>query len=162
MALFVSGVTRIVYMGGRVGIHSCYRPDGTQFPECNRQMAANAIAHGVPWGVIEGFGNATKPSDMMWLGAEDAECWGFMKWSATDVSNNGIACWKWAMFTNDKREPADVTAENADDVECRMNAGTSRIYAERVAMGRVFPTRTAEHASELQQTLRRRSMQLLT
>jgi hypothetical protein len=74
MALFVSGVTRIVYMGGRLGIHSCYMPDGTPFAECSKAMAANATAHGVPWGVIDGFGKYTKPSNMMWLGAEDAEC----------------------------------------------------------------------------------------
>jgi hypothetical protein len=59
MALFVSGETRIVYMGGRIGIHSCAMPDGTQSPECNNAMAANALAHGVPWGVIGGFGNPT-------------------------------------------------------------------------------------------------------
>jgi hypothetical protein len=35
MALFVSGKTRVVYMGGRIGIHSCAKPDGTQAPECN-------------------------------------------------------------------------------------------------------------------------------
>jgi hypothetical protein len=55
MALFVSGKTRIVYMGGRLGIHSCRKLDGTQALECNKTMAANARAHGVPWGVIEGF-----------------------------------------------------------------------------------------------------------
>jgi hypothetical protein len=92
MALFVSGERRIVYIGGRVGIHSCARPDGAQAPECNKDMAANALAHGVPWGVIESFGNQTKPSSMMWFGAEEAECWGLMKWSAEDTSNNGLAC----------------------------------------------------------------------
>jgi hypothetical protein len=128
MALFVSGETRIVYMGGRVGLHSCAMPDGTQAPECNKAMAANATAHGVPWGVIEAFGSDTKPSSMLWLGAEDAECWGLMKWSASDTSNNGLACFKWGKWTNEKRKPDEVTAENADDVLCRMNAGTSRIY----------------------------------
>jgi hypothetical protein len=68
MALFVSGETRLVYMGGRIGIHSCAMPDGTQAPECNELMAANAFAHGVPWGAIEGFGKYTKPSNMLWLG----------------------------------------------------------------------------------------------
>ena len=53
MALFVSGETRIVYMGGRLGIHSCAMPDGTPAPECNATMAANATGHGVPWAVIE-------------------------------------------------------------------------------------------------------------
>jgi hypothetical protein len=50
MALFVSGETRVVNMGGRVGIHSCAMADSTQAPECNKAMAANATAHGVPWG----------------------------------------------------------------------------------------------------------------
>ena len=48
MALFVSGETRIVEWGGRLGIHSCAMPDGTPAPECNEDMAANALAHGVP------------------------------------------------------------------------------------------------------------------
>jgi hypothetical protein len=36
MALFVSGKTRIVYMGGRLGIHSCAMSEGTPAPECNK------------------------------------------------------------------------------------------------------------------------------
>jgi hypothetical protein len=138
MALFGSGETRIVYMGGRVGIHSCATPGGTQAPECNKAMAANAIAHGVPWGVIETFGNQTKPSSMMWLGAEEAECWGLMKWIAEDDSNNGLACWQWAMLKNDKRKPAEVTAKNGDDVLCRMNAVTSLIYVSTGRDGQGF------------------------
>jgi hypothetical protein len=125
MALFVSGQTPVVYMGGRIGIHSCAMPDGTPVPECTKAMAANATEHGAPWGVIEGFGNYTKPSSMKWLGAEDAECWGLMRWNSDDTSNSGIACYRWA---TDKRIPAEVTAENADVVLCRMNAGTSRTY----------------------------------
>lgn len=135
MALFVSGETRIVYMGGRIGIHSCAMPGGTQAIECNQSMAANATAHGVPWGVIEGFGNYTKPSSMLWLGAEDAECWGLMRWNSGDTSNEGIACYRWA---TDKRRPDEVTAENADAVLCRMNAGTSRTYVSTGLKGQGF------------------------
>jgi hypothetical protein len=124
MVLFVSGKTRVVYMGGRLGIHTCYKVDGTQAPECNKAMAANATGHGVPWGVIEGFGKYTKSTSMLWLGAEDAECWGLMKWSAEDSSNNGIGCWKQAM----SMKPAEVTSKNANDVLCRMNAGSSRTH----------------------------------
>lgn len=137
MALFVSGKTRIVYMGGHVGIHSCASSDGTQAPECNKAMAANASAHGVPWGVIEGFGKYTKSSSMMWLDAEDAECWGLMKWNAEDASSNGIDCYNWAM-----RIPrADVTAatiKSADYVICRANAGTSRTYESTGRDGQGF------------------------
>jgi hypothetical protein len=124
MALFVSGKTRIVYWGGRLGIHSCASPDGAQAPECNEAMAANATKHGVPWGVIEGFGNYTKPTTMMWIGAEESECWGLMKWSAEDTESNGIACFKFSL----NRKPPAVTAENADDILCRMNARTSLIF----------------------------------
>jgi hypothetical protein len=134
MALFVSGETRVVYMGGAIGIHSCAKPDGTQVPECNEAMARNATNHGVPWGVIEGFGKFTEPSSMMWLGAEDAECWGFMRWSRSDTSNDGIGCWKWAM----KLKPADVTANNASEVLCRMNAGSSRTFVSTGRDGQGF------------------------
>lgn len=133
MALFVSGETRIVYMGGRIGIHSCVA-NGSPVPECNKAIAANATAHGVPWGVIEGFGNYTKPSDMLWFAAEDAECWGLMRWSAGDTTNTGLGCYLFSMFTNGKRMPDEVTAKNANDILCRMNAGTSRIY---VSTGKV-------------------------
>lgn len=137
MALFVSGKTRIVYMGGRLGIHSCRNPDGTPALECNKTMAANATAHGVPWGVIEGFGNYTQPSSMMWLGAEDSECWGLMKWSANDTSNNGIDCYKWGSHI----PIADITkanAKGADYVACRANAGTSRTYVSIYRDGQGF------------------------
>jgi hypothetical protein len=137
MALFISGETRIVYVGGRLGIHSCATPDGTEVPECNKAMAANATVHGVPWGVIEGFADYTKPFEMMWLGAEDAECWGLMKWNAEDTSNSGIDCYKWA-----SRIPiADVTAANAKRatyVGCRANAGTSRTYVSTERDGQGF------------------------
>jgi hypothetical protein len=134
MALFVSGERRIVYMGGRLGIHSCATPNGTKAPECNKEMAANGTAHGVPWGVIESFGDYTEPSSMMWLSAEDAECWGLMKWSAEDSSHFGLACWHWGM----KQKPVEVTAKNADDLLCRMNAGTSRIYVSTRRSGQGF------------------------
>jgi hypothetical protein len=123
---------------GRLGIHSCFMGDGTPSPECNKEMAANALAHGVPWGVIESFGNQTKPSDVMWFGAEDAECNGLMQWSAEDDSHLGRACFLWATFTNDKRKPTEVTAKNADDILCRMNAGTSRIYVPTGRDGQGF------------------------
>ena len=128
MALFVSGKTRVVYWGGHLGIHSCRTPDGQPAIECNQEMAANAAAHGVPWGVIEGFGNYTAPSDMHWLGPEEAECWGLMKWNVSDDSNNGIACYKWALLKAQQRSADEVTSINANDVICRMNAGTSPIY----------------------------------
>src|SRR5579872_695055 len=144
MALFVSGKTRVVYMGGRLGIHSCRNPDGTPALECNKAMAANATAHGVPWGVIEGFGKYTKPSDMMWLNAEDSECWGLMRWSVEDTSNNGVDCYRWA-----SRIPAEevtpASANEADYITCRANAATSRTYAStgRDSQGRSAAYRAA-------------------
>ena len=138
MALFVSGQTRIVYMGGRLGIHSCALADGTPAPECNKAMAANALGHGVPWGDIETFGNQTKPSSIMWFGAEEAECWGFMKWSAEDESHFGLPCVRFSYLTLNKRKPDEVTAKNANDVLCRMNARTSPIYVSTGRDGQGF------------------------
>jgi hypothetical protein len=138
MALFVSGKTRVVDMGGRLGIHSTYMPDGTPTPEFNKMLAQNALTHGVPWGVIESFGNYTKPSSVMWLDAEDAECWGLMKWSAQDTSNDGIDCYRWGT----REPPQDVTAataERADPyVACRANAFTSRTYVSTGRDGQGF------------------------
>jgi hypothetical protein len=136
--LFVSGATRVVYMGGRLGIHSCAYADGTKLPECNKAMAANATGHGVPWGNIETFANATKPTDMMWFGADDAECWGFMKWSAEDGSNSGLACFAATVLRTDHRPPNEVTVQKANDIACRMNAGTSLIYVPTGLKGQGF------------------------
>jgi hypothetical protein len=79
-------------------------------------MARNATAQGVPWGVIEGFGTYTKPSSMLYLGAEDAECWDLMRWNGSDT---GIACFKWSI----SERPAQVTAKNASDVLCASSEG---------------------------------------
>jgi hypothetical protein len=129
--LFCVGRDTRRVLGGRLGIHYCYKgnegghvviPD----PECNAKMAANAIAHGVPWGVVKGFSNEVRPSSIMWLSGEDAESWGFMKWSDADNSH-GIACLIEVSKVT-RRPPLDVTAKNANDVTCRLNAGFSRIY----------------------------------
>ena len=61
-----------------------------------------------------------------------------MKWSAEDSSNSGLACWQWAMWTTSKRKPAEVTAKNANDILCRMNAGTSRIHLSTGREGQGF------------------------
>jgi integrase len=42
------------------------------------------------------------------------------------------------MLTNDKRKSAEVTAKNADDVLCRMNASTSRIHVSTGREGELF------------------------
>jgi len=88
MVLFVSGETRVVHKGGRLGIHSCAMIDGPRDPVCNADIAANAAAHGVPLGVIEDFANQTDPSDVLWLEAEQAECWGLTKWSTNVTSTS--------------------------------------------------------------------------
>lgn len=72
---------------------------------------------------------------MMWLGAEDAECWGLMKWSATDNSNIGIDCFRWG----NSMPAQEVTAASAADfVACRANAGTSRTYFSTGRKGQGF------------------------
>ena len=76
---------------------------------------------------------STRPS-MLWLGAEDAECWGLMRWNSSDDSHSGIACFKWSI----NQGPAEVTAKNADDVLCRMNAATSRAYVSTGRGGQGF------------------------
>jgi hypothetical protein len=37
MALFVSGTTRVVYMGGRLGIHSCRNSDGSRLTNATKR-----------------------------------------------------------------------------------------------------------------------------
>jgi hypothetical protein len=136
--LFASGATRVVYWGGKLGIHSCSNTSGARLPECNAEMASNALAHGVPWGDIENFANTTAPTSILWFKAEDAECWGFMKWSADDESHSGIACFMAGLARYSKSKPNDVTAQNANNILCRMNAGTSRIYAPSGIKGQGF------------------------
>jgi hypothetical protein len=126
-ALFVSGATRIVYMGGRLGMHSC-AAGGVPVPECNTKVAENALAHGVPWGTVKVFSDAVKPSSVLWFNGEDAECWGFMKWSNVVDQTPGLACFVHAWLDGKHQPPADVTAKNATDVSCRLNAPFSRVY----------------------------------
>ena len=53
-------------------------------------------------------------------------------------SQRGLSVAARSTLTNDKRRPAEVTAKNADDVLCRMNAGTSRIYVSTGRSGQGF------------------------
>jgi len=93
-------------MGGRLGIHSCAMLDGSRDPVCNADIAANAAAHGVPWGVIEDFANQTDPSSMLWLGAEKAQCWGLTT-SRAHPCRNGSAVGKSNRPTSLKHVPMD-------------------------------------------------------
>ena len=96
--------------------------------------------HGVPWGSIEMFANCAKPSNMMWFGAEEAECWGFMRWSAGDTSNDDKACYLWVLLTDGKRKPEEVSAKNANVALSRINAGTSSVYVSTDRSGQGFST----------------------
>jgi hypothetical protein len=77
--LFLSGVYRMIFEGGRLGIHSCsmglVRAD-----LCNEQIAENAFKHGIPHGSVMAFMVQRGPSDMAWFSASGADCWGFTLW----------------------------------------------------------------------------------
>jgi hypothetical protein len=84
--LFLSGSQRTVEGSGRIGLHSCHTAgDNSRSMVCNELIAQNALARGTPYGAIMAFMTLVDAKDMRWLGAVEADCWGFTK-GPTDLS----------------------------------------------------------------------------
>ena len=78
--LFLSGIHRTVAEGGRLGLHSCYDArERSRSLVCNELIAQNAVARGTPYGAIMAFMQLGAPTEMRWLDAPDADCWGFTR-----------------------------------------------------------------------------------
>lgn len=78
--LFLSGIHRTVKEGGRLGLHSCYDSrERSRSVVCNELIAQNAVARGIPYGSIMAFMYLSAPTQMRWLEAPDADCWGFTR-----------------------------------------------------------------------------------
>jgi hypothetical protein len=78
--LFLSGIHRTVAEGGRLGLHSCYDArERSRSMVCNELIAQNARARGTPYESIMAFMHLGAPTQMHWLTAPDADCWGFTK-----------------------------------------------------------------------------------
>lgn len=79
--LFLSGLHRVVTEGGRLGLHSCHdAKDRSRSMACNDAIARNALARGTPYGSILAFMHFTAPTQVRWLDAREADCWGFTQW----------------------------------------------------------------------------------
>lgn len=77
--VFLSGINRVVFDGGRLGIHSCSESN-VRDDLCNQQIAENAFRHGIPYGSVMAFMEQRGPSEMSWFNSQDADCWGFTRW----------------------------------------------------------------------------------
>jgi hypothetical protein len=80
--VFVSGNYRIVFDGGKLGIHSCSL-GGTRDELCNDEIAQNAFKHGVSYGAVMAYMVQRGPSEMAWLSSWEADCWGLTLWPPT-------------------------------------------------------------------------------
>lgn len=78
--VFLSGIHRTVEVGGRLGLHSCHDArERSRSVLCNELIAQNAVARGTPYGAIMAFMHLGTPTQMRWLDAPDADCWGFTR-----------------------------------------------------------------------------------
>jgi hypothetical protein len=77
--VFLAGVHRVVADGGRLGFHTC-AAGRTKSPLCNEIIAQNALEHGTDYGSVMAFMKYTGPSEMIWFGSKDADCYGFTRW----------------------------------------------------------------------------------
>ncbi len=78
--LFLSGRHRTLEGSGRIGLHACHTAsDRRRAMACNELIAQNALARGTPYDAIMAFMHLTPPTQMRWLAAAEADCWGFTK-----------------------------------------------------------------------------------
>jgi hypothetical protein len=77
--LFLSGFYRSVLDGGLLGLHSC-SIDGLRSELCNEQIELNAVMHGVSYGSLLALVEQQGSSEVVWLDAHEADCWGLTLW----------------------------------------------------------------------------------
>ncbi|HQS17147.1 hypothetical protein [Reyranella sp.] len=78
--LFLSGGHRTIEGNGRLGLHACHTAgDRTRSVACNELIARNAVARGTPYGSIMVFLHLTGPTQMTWMGSEEAHYLGFTR-----------------------------------------------------------------------------------
>jgi hypothetical protein len=81
--LFFSGEFRVIFDGGRLGMHSCSNGvNHVRNDLCNEEIAENAFKHGIPYGSVMAFMVQRGPSEVAWFDSRDADCWGFTLWPA--------------------------------------------------------------------------------
>jgi hypothetical protein len=79
--VFLAGRQRIVRDGGRLGLHSCRAAkDGAPSLYCNDLIAQHAVTHGTTYGPIMAFMQMTPATQVRWLDAAEADCWGLTRW----------------------------------------------------------------------------------
>lgn len=78
MIIYITANRHTVEPGGKLGIHSCKSPNGTN-DFCNEAMAQHALRHGTVSRAIANFAGIAGPGDMIWLSSGDAECWGLVR-----------------------------------------------------------------------------------
>lgn len=78
--LFLSGGHRTIEGDGRLGLHACHTAaDRRRSVACNELIAQNAMARGTPYGSIMVFLHLTGPTQMRWVGREEAHYLGFTR-----------------------------------------------------------------------------------
>lgn len=78
--LFLSGGHRAIEGDGRLGLHACHTAgDRTRSIVCNELIAQNAMARGTPYGSIMVFLQLTGPSEMKWIGRDEARYLGLTR-----------------------------------------------------------------------------------
>jgi hypothetical protein len=71
----------MVMRGGLLGLHTCYRgASKTKAPECNDQVAQNAVGHGTAYGAVAAAMRYTDPDQVIWYDSWEADCWGLNRW----------------------------------------------------------------------------------
>jgi hypothetical protein len=83
--IFVAGTYRTVEAYGKIGQHSCSR-GGQPDQQCNDEIAAHAVDHGVSHGSIAAFVTYTPPSEVIWFSREDVDGWGLSRYPGEDGS----------------------------------------------------------------------------
>ena len=77
--LFFSGIYRVVFDGGKLGLHSC-AANGVRDELCNQRIADNAVKHGISYGAVMAYEEQRGPTELAIFSSKDADCWGYTLW----------------------------------------------------------------------------------
>jgi hypothetical protein len=104
--VFIAGKEHIAVPGANLGFHGCYRTDTKEILSiCNEQVAAHAFRHGTAYGAVMALIEDVPYNQIVWLGGQDADCWGINRYVISPKPDTYLHCIREAIRDVWKERP---------------------------------------------------------
>ena len=91
--VFIAGREHVVLPGGLLGFHGCYNSQTNEIVDlCNDAIAQHALEHGTAYGSVMAFIQRVPPDEIVWLDAEQVDCFAISRYQITSPPPNFEQC----------------------------------------------------------------------